>query len=77
MKANVRTRVAQDVDLVLKNLQLKIFGQAHDDLLLATDRLFMQYKAKKDRIILKDGLSLRKYYGKTGSVQYYQFLTAK
>ena len=41
MKANARTRVVQDVDLVLKNLQLKIFGQAHDDLLLATDRLFM------------------------------------
>ena len=39
---------------------------------MTTDRRFTHYKASEDRIILKDGLLLRKYYGDTGSVKYYQ-----
>ena len=46
-------------------------------MLLATDRRFKHYKANEDRIILKDGLLLRKYNGKTGSVKYYQILIPK
>ena len=37
IKATARIRVEQDADLVLKNLKLKILGQPHDDVLLATD----------------------------------------
>ena len=77
MKANARIRVEQDADLVLKNLQLKILGQPHDDVLLTTDRRFKQYKANEDRIILKDGLLFREYYGETGSVKYYQIFIPK
>ena len=77
IKASGRLRVEQDADLVLKNLKLKILGQPHDDVLLATDRRFKHYKANEDRIILKDGLLFRKYYGETGSVKYYQFLIPK
>ena len=77
IKANARIRVEQDVDLVLKNLKLKILGQPHDDVLLTADRRFKHYKANEDRIILKDGFLLRKYYGDTGSVKYYQILTPK
>ena len=76
-KANARTRVEQDADLVLKNLKVKILGQAHDDVLLTTDRRFKHYKANEDRFILKDGLLFRKYYGETGSVKYYQILIPK
>ena len=76
-KANARIRVEQDVDLVLKNLKLKKLGQPHDDVLLTTDRRFKHYKANEDRIILKDGLLLRKYYGETGSVKYYRILIPK
>ena len=76
-KASARIRVEQDADLLLKNLKLKILGQTDDDVLLATDRRFKHYKAKEDRIILKDGLLLRKHYGETGSVKYYQNLTPK
>ena len=74
MKANARIRVEQDADLVLKNLKLKIFGQPHDDVLLTADRRFKHYKANEDRIILKEGLLLRKNYGDTGSVKRYQVL---
>ena len=68
IKANARIRIEQDVDLVLKNLKLKILGQPHDDVLVTTDRRYKHYKANEDRIILKDGLLFRKYYGETGSV---------
>ena len=77
IKAGARIRVEQDADLVLKNLKLKILGQPHDDVLLATDRRFKHYKANEDRITLKNGLLFRKYYGETGSVKYYQTLTPK
>ena len=77
IKANARIRVEQDADLVLKNLKLKIFGQPHDDVLLTTNRRFKHYKANEDRIILKDGLLFRKYYGETGSVKNYQILIPK
>ena len=77
IKANARIRVEQDADLVIKNLKLKILGQPHDDVLLTTDRRFKHYKANEDRIILKDGLLFRKYYGETGNVKYYQILIPK
>ena len=77
IKASARIRVKQDADLVLKNLKLKILGQAHDDVLSATDRRYKHYKANEDRIILKDGLLFRKYYGETGSVKYYEIFIPK
>ena len=77
IKANAKIQVEQDADLVLKNLKLKILGQPHDDVLLTADRRFKHYKANVDRIILRDGLLLRKYYGDTGSVKYYQILIPK
>ena len=76
-EASERIRVEQDADLVLKNLKLKIFGQPHDDVLLTTNRRFKHYKAKEDRIIPRDGLLFRKYYGETGSVKNYQILIPK
>ena len=76
-KASARIRVEQDADLVLKNLKLKILGQPHDDVLLATDRRNKRYKANEDRSILKDGLLFRRYNGETGSVKYYQILIPK
>ena len=46
-------------------------------MLLTTDSRFKHYKANEDRIILKDGLLFRRYYGETGSVKYYQILIPK
>ena len=37
IKANARIRVEQDVDLVLKNMKLKILGQPYDEVLILTD----------------------------------------
>ena len=77
IRASARIRVEQDADLVLKNLKLKILGQPHDVVLLAMDGRYKHYRANEDRIILKDGLLFRNYYGKTGSVKYYQILIPK
>ena len=60
IKANARIRVEQDVDLVLKNMKLKILGQPYDEVLIMTDSRYKNYKANEDRLILKDGLLVRK-----------------
>ena len=77
IKANARIRVEQDVNLVLKNMKLKILGQPHDEVLMMTDSRYKIYKATEDRIFLKDGLLFREYFGETGSVKYYQILIPK
>ena len=77
IKANAKIRVEQDVDLVLKNMKLKILGQPNEDVLIMTDSRYKNYKANEDRIILKDGLLFRKYFGETGSVKCYQILIPK
>ena len=69
IKANARTRVEQDVNLLLKNMKLKILGQPHDEVLIITDSRYKNYKANEDRIILKVGLLIRKCFGETGSVK--------
>ena len=76
-KANARTRVEQDVDLVLRNSKLKILGQPYGEVLILTDSRYKNYKANEDCIILKDGLLFRKYFGETGSVKYYQIFIPK
>ena len=74
IKANARIRVEQDVNLVLKNVKLKVLGQPYDEVLIKTDWRDKNYKANEDRINLKDGLKFRKNFGETGSAKYYQIL---
>ena len=77
IKANARIPVEQDVNLVLKKMKLKILGQPYDEVLIMTDSRYKNYKANEDRIILKDGLLFRKYFGETGRVRYYHILIPK
>ena len=74
IKANSRKRVVQTFELVLKKMKPKILGQIYDELLMMTDSRYKNYKANEDRIILKDGLLFRNYFGETGRVKYYQIL---
>ena len=67
IKTNAQIRV--EVDRALKNLKLKILGQPHDEVFLTTDPRYKHYEAKEDRIILKDGLLLKKCFGETGRVK--------
>ena len=77
IKANAKIPGEEDFDLVLKNIKLKISGQLYDEVLMMTDSRHKNYKANEDRIILKDGLLFKKYFGETGSVKYYQILIPK
>ena len=65
IKANTRIQVEQDVYLVLKNMKLKMLGQPYDEVLMMTDSRYKNCKANEDRIILKDGLLFRKFFGET------------
>ena len=60
IKANTQIREEQEVDLVLKNIKLKLLGQPHDEVLMITDSRNKNYKANEDRVVLKDGLLFRK-----------------
>ena len=62
---------------MLKNRKSKILGQPHDEVLMITDSRYKNYKANENRIIFKDGPLLRKYFGETGSIKYYQVLNPK
>ena len=77
IKEHAPIGVEWDVDLVLKNMKLKILGQPHDEMLMTTDSRYTHYKANEDRITPKDDLLLRKYFGETCSVKYYQSLIPK
>ena len=44
---------------------------------MITDSRYKNYKANEDRIILKDGLLFRKYFGETSTVKYYQIVIPK
>ena len=77
IKSNARIRVEQDADLSVKSLKIRILGQPHDEVIVTTDKRFKHYKAIENRIILKDGLLFRKYYGETGNVNKHQSLIPK
>ena len=77
IEANAKGRVEQDVDLVLKNMKLKILVQPHDEVLMMVDSRYKHYKANEDRINLKGGLLFRKDFGETGSVKNHQILIPK
>ena len=72
IKTNARILVEQDVDLVLKQMNLKTLGQALDEVIMMTNSQDKHYKANEDRIFLKDSQMFRKYFGETGNVKYYQ-----
>ena len=71
IRTNARIRVDQEVDLVLKNMKLKTPGKPHDEILMMTDSRYKPYKANEDRILHKDGLLFKNYFGETFNFHYY------
>ena len=67
-------RHQQDRDNVLRNFKLRLLKEPYDEHLMATDHRALQYTAQESRIILKDGLLYRQYFGETGAVKYLQVL---
>ena len=77
IKANARLRVEQDADLVIKNMNLKILGQAQDDVLITRNPQYKLYKANEELKNLRDGLLFRKCFGETGNINFFQILNRK
>ena len=65
-------RPHQDQNPVLRNLKLKIFKENYDAQLLHNDPRAAKYQAQEDRIIIKDGLLCRQYFGDTGKKNFYK-----
>ena len=53
-------------------MKLKILGQPRDEMLMLTDSRYKIYKTNEDTIFLEGALLLRKNFGETVSVKYYQ-----
>ena len=67
-------RHQQDQDSVLRNYKLRLLKEPYDEHLMATDHRALRYTAQESRIILKDGLLYRQYFGETGTVKHLQVL---
>ena len=70
-------RPHQDQDPVLRNLKLKMLKEQYDTQLLNDDPRATKYLTQEDRIIIKDGLLYRQYFGDNGKVKYLQVLLPK
>ena len=56
-------RHQQDQNEVLRNYKLRLLKEPYDEHLMATNQKALQYTAQESRIILKDGVLNRQYYG--------------
>ena len=61
-------RHQQDQDNVLRNYKLRLLKEPYDEHLMATNHRALQYTAQESRIILKDELLFRQYFGETRAV---------
>ena len=73
-KEDARIRVEQDTDLVLQANKRKLICEEYDKHLLQTDPEAKRLLVHEDRLIVKDGIHMRKDYGECGQVTYHQIL---
>ena len=67
-------RPHQDQDPVVRNLKLKLLKDSNDTQLLNDDPRATKFLTQEVRIIIKDGLLYRQYFGDNGKVKYLQVL---
>ena len=74
IKEDARIRVEQDSDLVIKTIKKKLICEEYDKHLLQTDPTAKRLLIHESRLIVKDGILMRKYYGECGQVTHHQIL---
>ena len=74
IKEDACIRVEQDTDLVFKAIKRKHICKEYDKHLLQTDPKAKCLLVHENRIIVKDGISMRKYSGECGQVTHHQLL---
>ena len=77
IKENARIRNEQDADPILKALKLRLLHEEYDKHLLKTEPRGRNLLRHEERIIVKDGVLMRKYYGEDGTVTHHQILIPK
>ena len=77
IKENARIRNEQDADPLLKALKLRLLHEEYDKHLLKTEPRGRNLLRHEERIIVKDGVLMRKYYGEDGTVTHHQILIPK
>ena len=77
IKENTRIRNEQDADPILKALKLRLLHEEYDKHLLKTEPIRRNLLRHEERIIVKDGVLMRKYYGEDGTVTHHQILIPK
>ena len=74
IKEDARIRVEQDSDPVFKTIKKKLICEEYDKHLLQTDTTAKRLLVHENRLIVKDGILMRKYYGECGQVTHHQIL---
>ena len=77
IKENARIRNEQDADPILKALKLRLLHEEYDKHLLKTEPRGRNLLRHEERIIIKDGVLMRKYYGEDGTITHHQILIPK
>ena len=77
IKENARIRNEQDADPLLKALKQRISHEEYDKHLLKTEPRGRNLLRHEERIIMKDGVLMRKYYGEDESVTHNQVIIPK
>ena len=74
IKEDTRNRVEQDSDLVFKAIKRKLICEEYDKYLLQTDPTAKRLLIHEHRLIVKDGILIRKYFGECGQVTHHRIL---
>ena len=74
IKEDARIRVEQDSDPVFKTIKKKLICEEYDKHLLQTDTTAKRLLVHENRLIVRDGILMRKYYGECGQVTHHQIL---
>ena len=74
---NARIRNEQDANPLLKALKLRISHEEYDKHLLQTEQRGRNLLRHEERIIMKDGVLMRMYYGEGGTVTHNQIIIPK
>ena len=77
IKENARIRNEQDADPLLKALKLRLLHEEYDKYLLKTEPRGRNLLRHEERIVMKDGVLMRKYYGEDRTVSHHQIITPK
>ena len=74
IKEDTRISVEQDSDLVFKAIKEKLICEEYDKHLLQTDSKAKRLIVHENRLIVKNGILMRKYYGECRHVTHHQIL---